>query len=211
MDNKFFEDYTMIVAYSRVSSVQQNLDRQTSAFEKYAVEKFFEDKCSGKNTDRPQLQAMLEFVREGDTVLVFSLDRLARNLTDLLSIVQKLNDKGVSINFLKENLRFEPNAEASAMNTLTLQIFGAFAQWERAIIRERQMQGIAIAKAKGVYANRKHRVPEEKYAEIDRIVSDEGLSLVQACKKVGVSRAMYYVHLKQQKQNASKEAQNEKA
>ena len=211
MDNKFFEDYTMIVAYSRVSSVQQNLDRQTSAFEKYAVEKFFEDKCSGKNTDRPQLQAMLEFVREGDTVLVFSLDRLARNLTDLLSIVQKLNDKGVSINFLKENLRFEPNAEASAMNTLTLQIFGAFAQWERAIIRERQMQGIAIAKAKGVYANRKHRVPEEKYAEIDRIVSDEGLSLVQACKKVGVSRAMYYVHLKQQKQNASKEPQNEKA
>ena len=206
MDNKFFEDYTMIVAYSRVSSVQQNLDRQTSAFEKYAVEKFFEDKCSGKNTDRPQLQAMLEFVREGDTVLVFSLDRLARNLTDLLSIVQKLNDKGVSINFLKENLRFEPNAEASAMNTLTLQIFGAFAQWERAIIRERQMQGIAIAKAKGVYANRKHRVPEEKYAEIDRIVSDEGLSLVQACKKVGVSRAMYYIH-----KNASKEAQNEKA
>lgn len=186
----------MIVSYSRVSSVQQNLDRQTSAFEKFAVEKFFEDKCSGKNTDRPQLQAMLEFVREGDTVLVFSLDRLARNLNDLLSIVQRLNDKGVSINFLKENLVFSPNAEASAMNTLTLQIFGAFAQWERAIIKERQMQGIAVAKAKGVYANRKHRISEEKYSEVDRLIKEEGLSAVKACKQVGISRAMYYIHQK---------------
>ena len=209
----------MIVSYARVSSTipqKQNLFRQQVILddEKYHIEKHFEDRCSGKSTNRPKLQEMLDYIRENDVLYVCSMDRLARNLADLLDLVTKITKKGVTIHFVKENLTFSPKEEANAMSKLMLSLMGSFAEFEARLIRERADEGIKIAKEKGVYKNRKRKVPEEKYAEIDRIVSDEGLSLCQACKKVGVSRAMYYVHLKHQKENASKaskEPQNEKA
>nr|WP_106509707.1 recombinase family protein [Salmonella enterica] len=127
------------IGYVRVSSFDQNPERQ---LEQTQVSKVFTDKASGKDTQRPQLEALLSFVREGDTVVVHSMDRLARNLDDLRRLVQKLTQRGVRIEFLKEGLVF--TGEDSPMANLMLSVMGAFAEFERALIRERQREGIAL-------------------------------------------------------------------
>jgi len=142
----------MRVGYRRVSTVEQNLDRQDLG----VVEQVFEDKASGKNADREQLQKMLSFVRSGDEVVVYSIDRLARDLRDLQSIITKLNDSGVTIEFLSERLVFSGRSD-DAFAKLQLQMMGAFAEFERNIIRKRQAEGIAKAKERGVYENRKRK------------------------------------------------------
>ena len=121
------------IGYVRVSSFDQNPERQ---LEETEVSKVFTDKASGKDTQRPQLEALLSFVREGDTVVVHSMDRLARNLDDLRRLVQKLTQRGVRIEFLKEGLVF--TGEDSPMANLLLSVMGAFAEFERALIREQQ-------------------------------------------------------------------------
>ena len=121
------------IGYVRVSSFDQNPERQ---LEQVEVGKLFTDKASGKDTQRPQLEAMLGFVREGDTVVVHSMDRLARNLDDLRRLVQKLTQRGVRIEFLKEGLVF--TGDDSPMANLMLSVMGAFAEFERALIREQQ-------------------------------------------------------------------------
>ena len=121
------------IGYVRVSSFDQNPERQ---LEQTQVSKVFTDKASGKDTQRPQLEALLSFVREGDTVVVHSMDRLARNLDDLRRLVQKLTQRGVRIEFLKEGLVF--TGEDSPMANLMLSVMGAFAEFERALIREQQ-------------------------------------------------------------------------
>ena len=138
------------IGYVRVSSFDQNPERQ---LEQTQVSKVFTDKASGKDTQRPQLEALLSFVREGDTVVVHSMDRLARNLDDLRRLVQKLTQRGVRIEFLKEGLVF--TGEDSPMANLMLSVMGAFAEFERALIRERQREGIALAKQRGAYRGRK--------------------------------------------------------
>ena len=150
----------MRVGYRRVSTTQQNLDRQDLG----DVEKMFEEKVSGKNTDRAALQEMIEFVREGDAVVVYSIDRLARDLRDLQSIIQQLNDKGVSVEFVSEKLAF--SGAADAFSKLQLQMMGAFVEFERSIIKQRQAEGIAKAKAKGVYKGRKKQIDEKLIVEI---------------------------------------------
>jgi DNA invertase Pin-like site-specific DNA recombinase len=132
------------VAYRRVSTADQKTDRQLID---ESFDKEFEDKASAKDVNRPQLQAMIEFVREGDTIVVHSIDRLARNLADLESLLQQFNGKGCSVEFRKESLTFSGGEDA--MQTLMLQMMGAFAQFERSMIRERQREGIAAAKAAG--------------------------------------------------------------
>ena len=132
------------VAYRRVSTTDQKTDRQLAG---ESFDKEFEDKASAKDVNRPQLQAMIEFVREGDTIVVHSIDRLARNLADLESLLAQLNGKGCAIEFRKESLTFSGGEDA--MQTLMLQMMGAFAQFERSMIRERQREGIAAAKAAG--------------------------------------------------------------
>jgi len=132
------------VAYRRVSTTDQKTDRQLVG---ESFDKEFEDKASAKDVNRPQLQAMIEFVREGDTIVVHSIDRLARNLADLEKLLEQLNSKGCSVEFRKESLTFSGGADA--MQTLMLQMMGAFAQFERSMIRERQREGIAAAKAVG--------------------------------------------------------------
>lgn len=138
------------VAYIRVSTLEQNEARQKEALAKYDIDKTFEEKISGKNTDRPQLKAMLDYVREGDTVYVHDLSRLARSTKDLLEIVEALNKKGVRLKSNKEDID-----TSSATGQLLLTVIGAIAQFERQNLLERQREGIEIAKRNGVYKGRK--------------------------------------------------------
>lgn len=167
------------VGYIRVSSVGQNTERQLDGIE---LDRVFEDKCSGSNTDRPQLQAMLKHVREGDTIHVHSIDRLARSLRDLGQIIDDLQYQGVSIHFHKNNLKF--SGKPSPSEKLMLNMLGAFAEFEREIIRERQAEGIAKAKAKGKYQGRK---PDTDRQERIRELKAEGKSFRKIAEIVGCS------------------------
>jgi DNA invertase Pin-like site-specific DNA recombinase len=137
------------IGYIRVSSVDQNTARQLDGVE---LDKVFTDKASGKDTNRPQLKAALDYLRDGDVLVVHSMDRLARNISDLLNTVQTLNDRGVVVEFVKEGLTF--TGDDSAISKLMLTIMGGVAEFERAMIRERQLEGIAKAKQAGKYRGR---------------------------------------------------------
>lgn len=173
------------VAYRRVSSIDQKTDRQLPD---EAFDKEFEDKASAKDTDRPQLQAMLEFVREGDTVVVHSIDRLARNLADLEAMIKQLTSKGVAVEFRKESLTFAGGEDA--MQTLMLQMMGAFAQFERSMIRERQREGIAAAKASGKHIGRPSL--GDKQLKSLRAKRKQGVSVRELQDQFNVSRASVY-------------------
>lgn len=169
-----------VVGYRRVSTLDQSLDRQEIG----QVDKLFEEKLSGANAkDRPALQDLIGWVREGDSVVVWSIDRLARNLQDLLSIVQDLNAKGVSIRFVKDNLTFPPEGSDGA-SKLYLSILGAVAEFERSILKQRQAEGIAKAKAKGVYKGRKATIDRDRIRQL----SEEGLSTYKIAEVMGISR-----------------------
>ena len=144
-----------IVGYARVSSVEQNLDRQLVQLKAENVETVFVDKISGKNLDRPGFSSMMEYVNEGDTLVICSMDRLARSLMDLLNVTRTLQAKGVTVRFLKEKLELSSSGETSAISKFLMAMMGAVAEFERSLIRERQQQGIALAKARGVYKGRK--------------------------------------------------------
>ncbi len=177
----------MIVGYKRVSSVEQKFDRQDLG----EIEKVFEEKVSGANTEREALAEMIEFVREGDEVVVFSIDRLARNLRDLQSIIQQLNENGVTVRFLSERLVFTANTN-DAFAKLQLQLMGAFAEFERNIIRKRQLEGIEKAKAKGVYANRGTIICRDRVKELKA----DGLSNSAIARTLEISRMSVYRVLK---------------
>src|SRR3984885_10031061 len=153
------------VGYIRVSSVDQNTERQ---LEGQDLDKVFTDKASGKDTNRPQLQAALDYIREGDVLVVHSMDRLARNLDDLRRMVLDLTGKGVHVQFIKENLTF--TGEESPMSNLLLSLLGAVAEFERSMIRERQREGIELAKKRGVYRGRKPSLTAVQIAEIRKRV-----------------------------------------
>ena len=169
------------VAYIRVSGVGQNTERQLSDTG-ITFEKTFEDKASGKNTDREGLKAMLEYVREGDTVNVHSIDRLGRSLIDIKTVVTQLNAMGVVVHFHKENLKFEAGTQ-NPMQTLMFDMLGAFAEFERSMIKERQMEGIAKAKEKGVYNKDKRK--KVAYAELNAAI-ESGMSYRQVADKFNV-------------------------
>jgi len=175
------------VGYGRVSSITQNEARQVEALEGCA--RLFIDKASGKNADRPELITALGYVREGDTLRVPSMDRLARNLDDLRAIVRDLTAKGVRVHFVKEGLTF--TGEDNAMSNLLLSMLGAVAEFERSLIRERQAEGIAIAKANGVYKGRKPVLSEDQVsAAKDRI--EAGIPKAVIARDLGVSRQTLY-------------------
>ena len=153
------------VGYRRVSSVDQSTERQLEGIQ---LDKVFTDKASGKDTNRPQLQAALEYLREGDLLLAHSMDRLARSLDGLRKIVLDLTSRGVHVQFVKENLTF--TGEDSPMSNLLLSLLGAVAEFERSMIRERQREGIELAKKKGVYKGRKPSLTKVQVAEIRRRV-----------------------------------------
>jgi DNA invertase Pin-like site-specific DNA recombinase len=176
-----------VVGYVRVSSTDQNEARQVEALT--GTDRLFVDKLSGKNTERPALTEMLGYVREGDTVRVASLDRLARNLDDLRRLVTDLTAKGVRVEFIKEALTF--TGEANPMSKLLLSMLGAVAEFERELIRERQAEGIAIAKAKGVYKGRKPALSPEQVDQARERVT-QGIPKAVVARDLGVSRQTLY-------------------
>jgi DNA invertase Pin-like site-specific DNA recombinase len=189
------------IGYIRVSSVDQNDSRQ---LEGETLDRIFTDKASGKDTNRPQLQELLQFIREGDTVIVHSMDRLARNLDDLRKIVQNLTSQGINIFFVKEGLTF--NGEDSPMSNLLLSVMGAFAEFERALIKERQREGIEIAKKKGVYKGRKPSISHNQVKELkERVAAGENKTAL--AREYDISRQTLYSYLKIQNRD---ESHNEK-
>jgi len=173
----------MRVGYRRVSSVEQKFDRQ----ELGELDKLFEEKVSGSSSEQLALNEMIDFVRQDDEVVVHSIDRLARNLRDLQNIIETLNNKGVSIRFLSENLIFSTNVN-DAFAKLQLQIIGSVAEFERNIIRKRQAEGIAKAKARGVYAKRGASINRERVRELQK----EGLTITAIAKALDISRMSVY-------------------
>jgi DNA invertase Pin-like site-specific DNA recombinase len=173
----------MRVGYKRVSSVEQNLARQDLG----DIDRIFEDKISGKDTNRAALQEMIGFVREGDEVIVHSIDRLARDLRDLQNIIKQLNDKGVGISFLSERLTFTGKAD-DAMSKLMLQMMGSFAEFEVNIIRKRQAEGIAKAKERGVYKGRAKSVSDGKIIEL----KSKGYKVTEIAEEMGINRITVY-------------------
>ena len=178
------------VGYIRVSSLDQNTVRQLEGFR---LDRVFTDKASGKDTKRPQLEALLEFVREGDAVVVHSMDRLARNLDDLRKVVTALTKRGIKVEFVKESLTF--TGEDSPMATLLLNVMGSFAQFERELIKERQREGIAIAKKNGVYKGRKPSLSVEQAAELRKRVAT-GEKKAGIARDFNISRETLYQYLR---------------
>jgi DNA invertase Pin-like site-specific DNA recombinase len=178
------------IGYVRVSTFDQNPDRQ---LEKVEVVRTFIDKASGKDTKRPQFDALMTFIRTGDTLVVHSMDRLARNLDDLRSIVQNLTQRGVCIEFIKENLTF--SGEDSPISILMLSVMGAFAEFERALIRERQREGIALAKQRGVYRGRKRSLSPEQILTLRQQVKN-GAKKAKLARDFNISRETLYQYLR---------------
>ncbi len=195
MDQKTQSPYQRL-AYIRVSTVLQNTDRQLADI-LHTCHEVFEDKLSGKSTDRPQLAAMLKHARKGDTIVVHSMDRLARSLDDLKRMVNDLTGRGITIEFRKEGLSFGPE-HSSSMSKLLLHIMGAFAEFERELLLERQREGIAEAKKKGVYKGRAPLAPAV-VAEI-RCRAEAREPKASIAKTLGISRQTVYVYLNQLKE-----------
>ena len=180
------------IGYIRVSTFDQNPERQ---LEHSKVDKTFTDKASGKDTKRPALEALLDFVREGDTIVVHSMDRLARNLVDLRCLVQKVIQRRIHIEFVKENLTF--TGKDSPMANLLLSVMGAFAEFERSLIKERQMEGIALAKKRGAYKGRKAILSKEQVEEIKARVAN-GDKKSHIARDFGISRETLYQYLRRE-------------
>jgi DNA invertase Pin-like site-specific DNA recombinase len=178
------------IGYVRVSTLDQSTERQMVGVD---LDKVFTDKASGKDTKRPQLQAALEYLREGDTLLVHSMDRLARNLDDLRKTVFSLTSKGVVVEFVKEHLTFD--GEDSAMSNLLLSVMGAFAEFERSLIRERQREGITLAKKAGVYKGRKPSLSAEKAVELCKRAK-AGEKRAGLAREFGISRETLYQYIR---------------
>ena len=174
------------IGYIRVSSVDQNTDRQLTDIK---LKKVFTDKCSGKDTKRPSLTQLLEWIRDGDTLHIHSIDRLARNLKDLQALVETITGRGVSMNFHKENLVF--TGDDSPMQKLMLQMMGAFAEFERSLIRERQREGIAAAKAAGKQIGAKPKLDKSQVREIKKRMK-KGDAKAALAREYGISRQTLY-------------------
>lgn len=177
------------VGYVRVSSLDQNLARQLEAIGE--VDKIFQEaESGGSRADRRALADCITYVREGDTVKVASIDRLARSLRDLKDIVDELLAKGVRVEFVKEGQTYSPH-DHDAVSQLLLNMLGAFAEFERALIRERQAEGIRIAKAAGKYAGRKRGLTDEQVEKI-RELAAQGVPKSRIARQFGVDRSTIY-------------------
>ena len=180
------------IGYIRVSTFDQSTERQLDGI---ALDKVFTDKASGKDTNRPQLQAALSHVHAGDTLVIHSMDRLARNVEDMLRLVREMNDRGVSVQFIKENMSFTAGSE-DPRSTLMVTMLSAFAQFERSLIRERQREGIALAKAKGtVYKGRKPALNAERIAQLRAQIAT-GANKTKLAKEFGISRETLYQYIR---------------
>jgi DNA invertase Pin-like site-specific DNA recombinase len=174
---------SVVVGYRRVSSTDQRLDRQDLG----AVDEMYEEKVSAKDRERPSLAAALAYCRKGDTFRVYSVDRLARSLSDLIAITTELTAKGVRVEAIKDGLVLDPN-DPDPQSEFRLHLWGAMAQYERAIIRSRQEEGIALAKERGVYTGRK---PALSATEVRRARErrDLGVPVARLARDHGVAKS----------------------
>lgn len=174
----------MNIAYVRVSTVDQNEGRQIQALEKHGIDKWFIEKVSGKSMNRPQLQAMLDFARDGDTIYIHDLSRLGRNTADLLNITEQLQGKGIHLVSNKENID-----TSTATGKLMFTMIAAIAEFERTNLKERQREGIAVAKQQGKYKGRKEVSVDKQLFEkqMQRYYNRE-VNKTQLAKELGVSR-----------------------
>ena len=190
--------YVQSVAYVRVSTVDQNDERQREALGKYKIDKWFCEKASGKNADRPQLQAMLDYIRDGDTVYVSEFSRLGRSTSDLLEIVKKIEEKGARLTSLKETFD-----TSTPTGRLQLTMLAAIAQFEREMILERQKEGIEIAKREGKYKGRKKIVVPNIGMYYERYMRRE-TTKPKIAKELGIDRhtldRLFSDHLKEKDQ-----------
>lgn len=184
------------VGYIRVSSIEQNTESQKSLLGNVGMDKLFEEKLSGKNTDRPQLQAMLDYVREGDTVYVKDLSRLARNTKDLLDIVEYLNNKGVGLFSIKENIDTSTN-----FGKLILTFLGAIYEFERANLLERQRDGIAVAKKQGKYKGAKKFQKPANFKEVYQKWLNRQITSISAIRELNISEYAFYKFVREENAN----------
>ena len=174
----------MRIAYVRVSTAEQNESRQIEALKKYDIEKWFTEKCSGKNTDRPKLQEMMDFAREGDEIYIHDFSRLARSTKDLLNIIEKLDTKGVKLVSNKENIDTH-----TPTGRLMLTMVGAISEFERANILERQREGLIIMKREGRMSGRKQKVIlEDAWKEALSMYNSRQINKRQFAERLHISR-----------------------
>ena len=182
------------IAYTRVSSANQTLERQAELATR--CEKVFSEKASAKTRNRPQLTALVDYAREGDTVRDYSMDRLAHDLRDLDDVVRQLLDKGVRVEFIKEGITFSPTETADPAATLMFQMLGAFAQFERTIINERRQEGVAAAKAAGKLGHRPPVLTPQQQAEVAARHA-QGVPAARIAREAGISRTTAYKALRE--------------
>ncbi len=182
----------MIIGYARVSTEDQNLDLQIDALNKAGCEKIFEDKISGIKVDRDGLSKAIEILRTGDILVVWKLDRLGRSLRHLISVINHLKNKGIYFRSIQESLD-----TSSSAGKLIFHIFGALAEFERDIIRERTMAGLAAARARGRVGGRPKIMDEGKVKLARTLIADNPRSIGKICEILGVSKATLYRYLKE--------------
>jgi len=181
----------MRIGYARVSTHEQNLDLQIDALEKVGCEKNFQEKVSGTKAERPKLNEMLEYARSGDTIVIWKLDRLGRSLKHLIEIVSDLQAKNIELISLHENID-----TSTASGKLIFSIFGALAEFERDIIIERTLAGLAAARARGRVGGRKKVLDSKKTEMLKKLSQDRTISVSDICKQFKISRASYYNYIK---------------
>ena len=182
-----------IVGYIRVSTVDQNIERQLEQLQH--CDELFVDKVSGKDVERPKLQEMMRHIRRGDIIEVTSIDRLARNNIDLQNLVKEITAKGVVIKFLKEGLTFGGDGNDNAISKMMLTMLAAISEFERALIRERQREGIALAKAKDKYKGRSPKLNSEQVEQLKQRI-EAGESKASGAKAFEITRMTVYSYLK---------------
>ena len=180
----------MIFNYKRVSTIVQSTERQLIDV---PSDREYEDKLSGKNRERPQLEAMLSNLRSGDIVNVHSMDRLARNTRDLLNIVDEINKIGATIKFHKENLSFEPNKQ-DPYQQLMMTMLAAVSSLERELINQRVREGVALAKAKGKYKGGKNKLSDEQVSELNNLYK-QGIPIAKIARQFNITRPTVYGYI----------------
>ena len=182
----------MKIAYIRVSTLEQNVDRQKEALKKYEIERWYEEKISAKDLNRPQLNQMLDFAREGDMIYVADFSRLARRTEDLLKLVRFMEEKKINLISVKENLD-----TSTAVGKLMLTMIAAINEFERANLLERQKEGIAIAKKNGAYKGRSKKEIDSNFEEKYELWKNRKITATQFAKEVKMSRATLYKRIKE--------------
>ena len=193
----------MKIGYARVSTNEQNLDLQLDALKVAGCEQIYKDVASGSKTDRPGLDDALRQLREGDSLVVWKLDRLGRSLRHLIDLITALNQNGVFFKSLRESID-----TSSSGGKLIFHVFGALAEFERDLIRERTLAGLAAARARGRIGGRPRVMDKKKLSMAKALLVDKSNSISEVCKIIGVSRSTYYNYLSDEMTNVTKENDN---